>query len=87
MNSLIEMPKPAHSIQSLRSYYDSMETYIRGLESLDHTQESYGALLVPVILNKLPKAIRKSLARQNITENWNLTDLRRALQMKSRYLK
>jgi hypothetical protein len=31
-----------------------METYVRGLETLNQTEESYGSFLVPVILRKLP---------------------------------
>ena len=80
MNALMELPKPSYSVYSLRSYYDSLETYIRGLDSLGHDQESYGTLLVPVILNRLPAEIRKCLARVNITENWILSDLRVALK-------
>ncbi|CAC5415678.1 unnamed protein product [Mytilus coruscus] len=60
IKALIEMPTPSNSLQSLRSFGDKLEAYVRGLKSLDHTQEIYGALLVPVVLGKLPPETRKS---------------------------
>ena len=56
-----------------------METYVRGLESLGQTDDTYGSLLVPIILNKLPGEIRKNLAREHRSTNWILSDLRRAI--------
>jgi len=56
-----------------------MESYIRGLESLGQHQDIYGSLLVPVVLEKLPVDIRRSLARVNVNNDWQLHDLRRAI--------
>ena len=80
MNALLRLPKPTNTVNSLREYYDSLETYIRGLESLGHTQDTYGSLLVPAILNNLPSDMRKTLARENISEDWALGDLRTKLR-------
>ena len=56
-----------------------METYIRSLEAMGQCQESYGNLLVPVVLEKMPGEIRKQLARENGDNDWVLADLRRAI--------
>ena len=56
-----------------------METYIRSLEALGQCQESYGFLLGPVVLEKMPGEIRKQLARENGVNDWVLADLRRAI--------
>ena len=79
MQALLDIPPPLNTVDSLRIYYDKMETYVRGLESLGQTDDTYGSLLVPIILNKLPGEIRKNLARENRSTNWILSDLRQAI--------
>ena len=79
MQSLLDMPAPVFTLFSLRSYYDKMESYVRGLESLGQAEDSYGELLVPVILNKLPAEVRQNLAREHRSTNWTLDALRRAI--------
>ena len=65
MQGLLQMPAPSNSLQSVRHFYDKMETYIRGLESVGQYQDTYGSLLVPIVLDKLPGEIRKNLAREH----------------------
>ena len=76
------MTAPSNSLQSLRNFHDKMETYIRGLESVGQYQDTYGSLLVPIVLEKLPGEIRKNLAREHGDSNWKLDDLRRAFNRK-----
>ena len=42
-------------------------------------QDTYGSLLVPIVLDKLPGEIRKNLAHEHGDSNWKLDDLRRAI--------
>ena len=79
MQALIDIPPPKYTLSSLRNYYDQIEIYIRGLESLGQNDDSYGALLVPIVLNKLPGEIRKNLARVFGSTNIRLNDLRRGI--------
>ena len=79
VQALLDIPPPLNTVDSLRNYYDKMETYVRGLESLGQTDDTYGSLLVPIILNKLPGEIRKNLAREHRSTNWLLSDLRRVI--------
>ena len=81
MQALLDIPQPLNTVDSLRNYYmyDKMETYVSGLESLGQTDDTYGSLLVPIILNKLPGEIRKNLAREHRSTNWLLSDLRLAI--------
>ncbi|XP_070577615.1 uncharacterized protein [Ptychodera flava] len=53
--------------QSLREFYDATETYIRGLQSLGKDESSYGDLLVPIIMEKLPSRIRELITRDHGT--------------------
>lgn len=79
MHALLQLPAPSKYLSSLRDYYDSLETYVRGLESLGESQQNYGSLLVPVIMSKLPAEIRQHIVRENGSDNWIIDDLRRAL--------
>ena len=63
VQALIKLPAPSSKVSSLRNFYDKLETYIRNLEAMDQCQESYGNLLVPVVLEKMAGEIRKQLAR------------------------
>ena len=47
----------------------------RGLKSLGVSAESYGSLLVSVLLNKLPQELRLIVSRQVNEEKWNLDRL------------
>ena len=79
MQELIDITSPRYTLFNLRHFYDNIEIYIRGLESLGQTDDSYGALLVPIILNKLPGEIRKNLAREFGSTNIRLADLRKGI--------
>ena len=59
-----------------------MESYIRGLQSLGQGQgqESFGNLLVSVILGKLPADVKRSMTRDHGNNKWQLQDLRQALK-------
>ena len=77
----------------LQLFYDSIESHTRSLSSLGKTREIYGSLLVPIILNKLPADVRKSLARQHGSDIWTIDELQgallneiRILEMGSNYL-
>ena len=80
MQAFLQIPTPNNTLPSLRNYYDRLETYIHGLESLGEFQDSYGKLLVPIILNKLPQDIRRNLACENGSDNWLLGELRSAIR-------
>ena len=64
----------------MRSFYDSCESYLRGLEALGVTTDTYGALLIPILLRKLPEEIRRLLIRANNQADSCLNDLRSTLR-------
>ena len=53
MQALLDIANPANQLTSLQLFYDTMENHVRGLESLRRSHESYGDLLVPIILGKI----------------------------------
>ncbi|ESP02011.1 hypothetical protein LOTGIDRAFT_157146 [Lottia gigantea] len=79
MQNLLELPNPSLSPASLRNFYDKMETSIRGLESLGQSQDRFGSLLVPIIFNKLPTEMRKTLTREHGKNSLDIKSLREAI--------
>ncbi|XP_074661993.1 uncharacterized protein LOC141914638 [Tubulanus polymorphus] len=79
MRALWELSRPTEDMQSLMEFSDKLETYIRGLSALGKNEDSYGDLLTPIILDKLPGMIRRQITRDNNGANWNLQSLRDAL--------
>ncbi|XP_071125007.1 uncharacterized protein [Mytilus edulis] len=61
IQALLEIPSPRNHLVSLRQFYDQMETYVRVLESLGQSQDSYGTLLVPIILKNYQEKLKKTL--------------------------
>ncbi|XP_074657129.1 uncharacterized protein LOC141910297 [Tubulanus polymorphus] len=59
LNQLVDLEPPVYSLNSLRRFYDNLELHIRSLESLKVGAESYGTLLVPITMNKLPVRMNK----------------------------
>lgn len=86
MQALLEIPSPINELTSLRLFHDSVEAHIRGLSSLGVSKESYGALLVPIILGKLPIPTRKNLAREHANLDWSIDELQAAILKEIRVL-
>ena len=55
MDALLKIPAATNDVKKLRSLYDACEGDIHGLESLDVYPESYGDLLIPIVMKKLPQ--------------------------------
>ena len=84
MQALLDMPRPTNSLGNLQQFHDTIESHIRSLSSLGTNTNSYGTLLVPIILNKLPAETKKNLARAHPTSEWTLQDLQAAIQAEIR---
>lgn len=80
MRALYMLPKPESHLKSLRGFYDSLESYVRGLDAFGKPSDSYGDLLVCILLDKLPGDVRKNVARQHDKDEWTLDQLRKALR-------
>ncbi|XP_074658424.1 uncharacterized protein LOC141911298 [Tubulanus polymorphus] len=63
MSALLELKQPRYEVDSLRNFYDTIESHVRGLQALGTSEESYGSLLIPMIMNKLPLEVRTQIAR------------------------
>ena len=64
MQALIDLPNPSNTLTSLQQFYDSVESHTRSLTALGKNRDSYGDMLVPITLGKLPTEIKRNLARE-----------------------
>ena len=87
MQALLSLPNPSNNMTSLHSFHDSVENHIRGLTALRQSRDSYGTLLVPIILEKLPVETRRNLARDHPTFEWTIDEPRDAILREIRVFK
>ena len=54
MQALIQITSPTNSLSSLKLFYVMIESHIMGLKALGTTEESYGTMLIPITISRLP---------------------------------
>ena len=74
---LTKLPKveSINEVKKLRSLYDTVESHVRGLESMEISSEMYGCFLTPIVMQKLPEEFRIAITRNLESETWNLKDI------------
>ena len=83
MNKLVKISSVAESrdVARLRGFLGQVEVIIRGLQSLSVAESTFGSLLIPILLEKLPEDIKLQVTRLISSEIW---DLRELLQLLSK---
>ena len=66
MDAVMKLPYATSDVKKLRRFYDTLEGYLRGLESLEITSESYGCLLLPILLKKIPEELKRVILRASV---------------------
>ena len=63
-------------VDRMRSLHDSVETHFRGLEALHVNEETYASIVVPVLLEKIPQAVRLNMVRASSKDHleWSVRD-------------
>ena len=64
-----------HDVKGLRRLCDTTEANVRGLKALEVDAESYGSLMVPILMSKLPPEIRLIVSRSLKSEKWDFNDV------------
>ena len=77
--ALLDLDAPTNTAHSLRRFLDDIESHIRGLEALKKSKASFGDFLVPVVNNKLPPVVKRSLTRNHTSEEWTIDELTNAI--------
>ncbi len=68
LNAIVDMSE----LSKIRGLYDKIETHVRSLQNLGISSESYGSLLIPVIVNKLPVELQLVISRKLDKANWDV---------------
>ena len=80
IDALLKISPATNDVKKLRSLYDACEGYTHGLESLGVYPESYGDLLIPIVMKKLPEETLRIMLRSHDETAWTLADLRKQLR-------
>lgn len=59
----LQIVQDINDLKSLRKLYDSVETQLRNLETLNLKHDEYGPLLIPLLMNKMPNELQLILSR------------------------
>ena len=62
------------NVKGSRELYDKVEINIRALNSAGVSAEHFGALLIPIIMDKLPNIVMLQISRKLGLHNWSITD-------------
>ena len=71
-----------HDVKGLRRLCDAIEANVRGLKALEVDSESYGSLMVSILMNKMPSEIRLIVSRSLKTENWDFNEVMQIMEQK-----
>ncbi len=82
MDALLQLEgvTSSQNIRTLRRLFDSVSSHIRSLKSLGLKPDSYGSLLCPVLLAKLPADLQLIISRKVSEEDWKLEFLMAAVE-------
>ena len=61
-------------LSKIRELYDKTEANIRSLKALNIDSKNYGPIMLPMIMPKLPPAIRLDITRKN-TKGWDFNEI------------
>ena len=61
-----------NKVEPIRKLYDRIETHIRSLRALGVETETYGSLLCPILVKKLPPELKLNVSRKLPGEDWNV---------------
>ena len=67
-------------VKGLRQLFDQVSSHIRSLEALDVTTDSFGGLLCPVLVARLPAELQLIVSRNVSDDDWNLEQVLRVVE-------
>ena len=76
----VECVTSSQNIRALRRLFDNISSHVRSLKSLGVEPESYGSLLCPVLITKLPANLQLIVSRKVSDTDWNLDPLMEVIE-------
>ena len=77
MDSLLKPPEATSmgEVKKLRNIYDKLESYVRSLQNVGVSPDTYGSFLAPVVMSKIPQELRILISRDMPSGEWKLEPL------------
>ena len=74
MNKLLNLSNSGNlnDLKYLRQLYNNIDTHVRSLTSLGMNLESYGPMLIPVVMSRLPENLKLNITRQFGQDFWDI---------------
>ena len=76
----VEAVSSIMDVKPLRRLFDTISSHVRSLSAMNVQEDSYGTLLCPVLINKIPPELQLILSRKVSEEDWNLQTLMAAIE-------
>ena len=76
----VEAVTAAQNVKALHCLFDNVKSHVCSLQSLGVDSRSYGNLLCPVLLNKLPAELQLTVSWKVSESDWNLNSLMEAIE-------
>ena len=82
INQLLQLPAvfKERDTTGLRKLYDSCEAHNRALKALGVKEETYSAIVVPCVMEKLPEHFRLTITRDNNFLEWSMEEMLKAFE-------
>ena len=75
MGALLNVLPPSNNLESLQTFYDTLQSHIRALSAVGESFQSYGVLLTTSVLRKLPPSVKMNMARDHYNTKWTIDEL------------
>ena len=74
INKLLKLSNSGNlnNLKYLRQLYNNIDTQVRSLTSLGMDPDSYGPMLIPVVMSKLPENLKLNITRQFGQDLWDI---------------
>ena len=69
-----------HDVKGLQWLYDAIKANVRGLKVLQVQVESYGSLMVAILMNKMPSEIWLIVSLTLKTDKWDFNDMMQIME-------
>ena len=70
MEAILHVSTPSNNLSSLQNFYGTIQNHIKALAALGTPPETYGPMLIAIILRKLLSDVKSHMARDHYDSEW-----------------